>query len=294
MPGTVTHFKLGLLAIITIAGLFTVALMLGIRATRTETVTYHTYFDESVQGLSIGAQVKFRGVRIGSVERFDLAPDRRLVDVALSIDARAAERLHLTEAGPQLGAQLRGQGITGVRIVDIDFFDPDANPPPVLSFPPAAPYIPSRPSVLKSLEGQVDAVARRLPSFADRTASVLVKLDGVLDDVRTQQLARRVGRLVDELGGAVARFGHLERKAARALDKVTGVVAGFEGDHGLAASAQRATQSIEDVGRKAAGATDDLQQTLRDLSDAAQAVREFLETLERDPDMLLKGRRRDR
>ena len=38
------------------------------------------------------------------------------------------------------------------------------------------------------------------------------------------------------------------------------------------------------------GGVRELEDTLRDLGEAAQAIRDLAETLERDPDMLLKGR----
>ena len=45
-----------------------------------------------------------------------------------------------------------------------------------------------------------------------------------------------------------------------------------------------------DFGQNANGTVEQLEETLRDVGDAAQAIRDLAETLERDPDMLLKGR----
>jgi phospholipid/cholesterol/gamma-HCH transport system substrate-binding protein len=290
MPGTVTHFKLGLLAIVALVALFVVALGLGFRATRAKTLTYHTYVDESVQGLDVGAPVKYRGVRVGSVKSFGIAPDRRLVDIELSIDEHAVTQLGLATVAPGLRAQLRTQGITGVKIVDIDFFDPRTSPPPVLSFTPAPRYIPAQPSLFKDLEEQVRIAARQLSAMAERTGGTLAKIDGILDDVRGEHLAQRVGRVVDDMGGAVSRFRRLEQRTAPSIDKVASVLDQLDGEHGLIASARRATESFGDLGRTSTGATRSLQDTLQELGDAAQSVRDFFEALEREPDMLLKGR----
>ncbi|HUJ59407.1 MAG TPA: hypothetical protein VLX92_12970, partial [Kofleriaceae bacterium] len=58
---------------------------------------------------------------------------------------------------------------------------------------------------------------------------------------------------------------------------------------GLATSARRASDTIDEVGRRTLESTDDLARTLRELGDAARAVRTFVDELERDPDMLVKG-----
>ena len=44
-----------------------------------------TYFDESVQGLDVGAPLKMRGVTVGSVLEITLAPDQRLVEVSSKV-----------------------------------------------------------------------------------------------------------------------------------------------------------------------------------------------------------------
>jgi len=290
MANPSTHFKLGLLVIAATAAVLVVAFGFGVRTTHKATVTYHTYFDESVQGLDVGAPVKYRGVRIGNVKGIAIAPDRRRVDASLSLDGQAVHRLGLATAGPQLRAQLRTLGITGVKIVDIDFVDPAATPAPELSFPPADHYIPSRPSLFKDLEDNAKAVAQRLPEAADHATATLSKLDSLIDELRDQHLVQRVGRVADQMSDAVLAFQRLEHRTAPAIDKLTSVLDRLDGDRGLVASARRATDSISEVGRNAVGATNDLEQTIHDLGDAARSVREFLETLERDPDMLVKGR----
>ena len=67
MSAPSNHWKLGLFVVAGV-GLFLALLGgLGARGLRKETVTYTTYFDESVQGLDVGSPVKFRGVTIGNV-----------------------------------------------------------------------------------------------------------------------------------------------------------------------------------------------------------------------------------
>jgi paraquat-inducible protein B len=62
----------------------------------------------------------------------------------------------------------------------------------------------------------------------------------------------------------------------------------LDGNEGLFASVQRTSDSWSDVaGPRLGGNIDD---TGRDLREAAVAVRQLVEALQRDPDMLIKGK----
>ncbi|MBC7792629.1 MAG: MCE family protein, partial [Clostridia bacterium] len=48
---------------------------------------YTVRFDDDVSGLEVSAQVKYRGLRVGRVERVRLAPDDpRVIEVTLSLN----------------------------------------------------------------------------------------------------------------------------------------------------------------------------------------------------------------
>ena len=276
------------------------------RGVKTDTVSYHTYFDESVQGLEIGAPVKFRGVLIGTASDIRIAPDCRLVDVTLAIDRAEAERIHLADKNPSVRAQLGTQGITGVKLVDIDFFDPKANPPTQLSFAPAERYIPAKASLLTSVLDDLALLGERLPALIDVAVAALHKIETLVDDVHEARVPERVARVLDTANQSAEELGlllrHVDRaripeKTATAIDSLTaaiaradGVLQGIGGDAGLVMSTRRATDSIGDLGRSTVESTTDLDRTLRDLDEAALAIRQLAESVDRDPDMLLKGR----
>ncbi len=305
-----THFKLGLLALVATTAVAITGIALGLHALRSDTERYHTYFDESVQGLELGAPVKYRGVRIGNVAEVSIAPDRKHVDVVLALFTRDTARLGLAATLPELRAQLATQGVTGVKFVDIDFFDPATNPPPELPFPPADAYIPARSSLLKGLASDLEAVGQKLPALVDRADATLDKLGRAIDDIRDAQLADRIGRTADEGTQALADVRRLARhvdragleaktagaldRVARAADHLDAVIAKLDGTQGLVASAHRATDSLGDLGRATAGSSEELERTLRELGDAARAVRELAESIERDPSMLVAGRARSK
>lgn len=315
------HFKLGLFTLLTIAAAAVTAVVLGAETSKKETVKYHTYFNESVQGLNVGAPVTFRGVRIGTVSDIEIAPDHRQVDVTEELDVKDIRRMGLTEDGvtgiksketvrfvipPDLRAQLGSQGITGVKFVLIDFFEPEANPPPELGFEPHKNYIPAAASLFKNLEDSVVKAVDKFPELADSITSIANRVDMILSDIQSKEVPARAAATLDEAVGALKDLrkvlGNVDRsdmpgKASKALvnldqaiTKLHAVLDRVGGDKGLIASAHRATDAFGNAGDSANGAMHDLDDTLRDVGEAAQSIRDLAQALDKDPDMLLKGK----
>ncbi|HSQ65649.1 MAG TPA: MlaD family protein [Polyangiaceae bacterium] len=302
-----THFKLGLFTLLGLTAALVTAFVLGVRGTHTDTIDYHTYFDESVQGLDVGAPVKYRGVQIGSVADIAIAPDDKHVDVTMALNRERIQKLKVPfEPGtPRLRAQLNSQGITGVKFIDIDFFDPKAAPRPKLPFEHAKNYIPATPSLFKGLEDNLEAVGQRLPELVDVMTESLKKIDSLLGSVQDERIASRVAKILDGVDVTVADADRVLRhfdtagipnKTASALDdlsraiaNVNGMLERIGGDGGLVASTQRATESIGDLGRSTNTSAQMAGQTLKELDQAARSLRDLADSLERDPQMLLQG-----
>lgn len=290
------NFKLGVLAIVMVAGVLAIVFVFGTARFRSATIDYTTYFDESVQGLERGALVKYRGVHIGNVDSIGVAPDRKLIAVQIDINKDTAQRLQLAQRVATVRAQLVTQGITGVKLIDLELVDPAEWPPMTLTFEPPERYIPSRPSLLSRVGTKAETFADRLPELEDRAEAVLIKLEGLIDDVRQQGLP---AQLSDTLTDAKATSQELRRRTARtfgnldrAITKLQRILDQAGGNQGLVASARRATESLGDVGRSSLRSSQELERTLISVREAAQAIREFMDALEREPDMLIKGRAR--
>lgn len=306
MSAVTTHFKLGLWTLIAAAAALAIVFGLGVRATSRQTIAFHSYFNESVQGLDLGAPVKYRGVSVGSVQAIEIAPDHKLVDVTLGLNASDVQRVGLLGSPPGLFAQLEGQGITGVMLVDIDFFDPRTTPVPTLSFQPAAHYIPAAPSMIRGLEESLSTVANRLPALMDATVGALHTLAALLVQLGDEQVVVRLRKALDDADAAIGDLRGLLQSASRngIVDKATTAIEGLNvvvaklgdvmdrvnGESGLLASTRRATETLDQLGRKTSGSAAELERTLRDVGEAARAVRELAQDIDRDPDMLVKGR----
>jgi len=114
---------------------------------------YVSYFDESVQGITRGTEVRYQGVRVGRVEEVRISPDNKTVGVYMLINLR-------DDLTRKVVAQLRMTGITGMMFVNLEPRRPgDLDLSPKIRFATEFPVIPSRPSeVAQILTGVRDVV----------------------------------------------------------------------------------------------------------------------------------------
>jgi phospholipid/cholesterol/gamma-HCH transport system substrate-binding protein len=311
MSAPTNHWKLGLFVGGTVlVGLGALA-YLAARTLQRETVSYQSYFDEGVTGLEDGSPVSFRGVKIGSVSSIDVAPDRRHVEITYQLGVSALKRLGIASGEgkkikisvpPELRVQIGSTGFTGSKYLQIDFFDAAKHPPPELPFPVPENSIPSMPSTMDAVYRAVD----QLPDLAREAGKALEQVNQLLVEVRAGNLPNKAAATfsgvnrtlaiferkldqmkVSELSGgakaALTSFNVAMTKAHRLLDAM-------DGDRGLLASVQRASDSMGDVAAEAKGLGPGLEDTLADLRAAGVAIRALVDALERDPDMLVKGR----
>lgn len=291
MSAPTNHWKLGAFVL----GSFLVALaatvVLTAQTLQIQTVRYTSYFDEQVTGLEVGSPVSFRGVKIGNVSAIEVAPDRRHVEITYSLGVAVLRRLGLAGKGtglktritvpPELRVQIASTGLTGTKFLQIDFFDTGGAPPPVLPFPVPANTIPARPSTMKSLEDAAMRAFEEIPEMTRDLRGAVAKVNLFLDDLNRRGLPARAVSTLDGTDELVARLQGSLAKLDRALDRL-------EGKGGLLASVQRTSDALGDMAGP--GLVANMDETGRDVREAAVALRQLVEALERDPDMLLKGK----
>lgn len=318
MASRANYVKIGLFVILGLVGALGLAVALGAKSGHRDTVAIYTFFNESVQGLDVGAPVTFRGVRTGSVSGITIAPDHRMVEVRMDIDAGAMERLGIWPKGaikkglplppppPDLRAQLGSQGLTGVRFVAIDFFDPRTNPPPTLSFPVPAHYVPAATSLSKGLEDSVTKAMETITTLGDVTVSVMTRVDRMVGDLERRHAGDEAGKAIAEADTVLRELdrtakglnrSHVAETAGDTLDavrfageKLGKALEHLDGDNGLFAAAQRALVVVDGVGQNLTGGTQELYATLTEFREAAAAIRRLADELDREPDVLVKGR----
>lgn len=317
------QWKLGLFVLLGIALGLGVLIALGAGQLTKESTNYVAYFDESVQGLDVGSPVKFRGVTIGQVGTIDIAPDHRHVRVTCEIDVDDLTDLELNRPGdrtgllspPMLRAQLGSTGLTGVKFVLLDYFPNQRAGALPLPFETGPKVIPTIPSTLKMLEESVDKTADQLPALAAAMQTTLDKANLLLDhatgialQIEEEELPRRLSSTLanaDQTLREVQSQIHaidaprLSQKMEADLDALNqtllsanSVLVRVGQDQGLLANAEGAALQVREMIHNAHSLGPQLDGTLREVSVAARSIRRFADALERDPDMLLKGRSR--
>jgi len=295
---TTNHWKLGLFVVLGIVALIGVLFWLGAQRFRRESFAAVAFFDESVQGLDVGSPLKFRGVMVGTVANITIAPDHRHVQVTSDIYVDAVRSLGISNGAPDpksgqpfmpenLRVQLVAAGITGVRYLEVDFFEPDRYPPPPLPFSPPWNYIPSAPSTLRSLEQAALEFANRLPALGEQTTAALAEGRQTLGSFR---------RLSDELQGDNGQLARLVRQLDSAASTLEGTLR--ESQLGATTSALReASNSVAGAATGVSGGVGDVRDDLRDdllaLRETLDSIRALVESVDRDPSVLVRGRRTD-
>src|SRR5581483_6378131 len=228
MSAETKYFKLGAFVLAGLAAAVGAVVVLGAGTLLRKKVLAETYVDESVQGLDVGAPVKFRGVHVGRLEKIEFAAlqyaakDDRIVLVlafypetlkGFGADDPVAKLNELVEAG--LRIRLASAGLTGGLYLELENFDPKANPAPKITWQPANPYLPSVPStnvrimarvenVLGHVEKmRVDLISEKLVALLDSLDAVMKKVDPAVADVKAAAadadgLLRDLRRVVNE------------------------------------------------------------------------------------------------
>jgi paraquat-inducible protein B len=282
------HWKLGLFVLLAVGTALGTLFWLGARRFQRESFPAISYFDESVQGLDVGSPVKFRGVTVGTVSDITVAPDHRHVQVTADMYLDALVRLGLRTSAPKSGeefippnlrVQLASAGITGVRFIQTDFFDPERYPPPRLPFEPPWNYVPSTPSTLKNVEETAIEIMNRLPVLADHAKDMLADMKKTLGSI--DRFAADLGAADGSFNQALLGLRAAATRVDRALDEAK-----------LGATTASVRDTAASVGQAAAGVNDaeeELRGSLVALREALDSVRSLADSLERDPSVLLRG-----
>jgi len=272
------------------------------------------YFDSSVNGLRVGAAVKFKGVEVGSVDQIalNLTGARRTaanvsIPVVIELDAdkitkrgapfdivspRMMEGLVREGLRGQLGIE---SIVTGVLYVDLDFHP---GTPIKLVSDPRAPYpeIPTIPTPLEEVQARAARIVAELDEIDVRRLadSVTDAVDGVkrlVTSPKVQAAADGLDDAVKDLGAAAKSVRRLADDADRGVTPLAESLR--ESSRRAAAAldqAQATFRSLQALVGPGAPAGYELERALTEISAAAHAVAELADYLQRNPGAVVRGR----
>lgn len=276
------YFKLGLFIICATVLLLSILVFFGLGALNKDKIMMESYFDESVQGLDIGSPLKFKGVKIGSVQRirfvFNKYHDIKdvpfryvLVEMALDPDSAIAlkSREDLKEAiwsevENGLRVRIAPQGLTGTGYLEMDYVNPRTNKPLPISWTPEYYYVPSAPSTIARLEETFENFSKLLRKIDDAGVDVAVQnINALLVVMRDAVKDANVPGLSDNVNHLLADL----RKTNEHLNEIM--------------ASKDAREALKNLGQTLANlktGTENLPQTIADLRKLLREVNSLVST----------------
>lgn len=280
------------------------------------------YFSESVQGLAEGAQIKYKGAQIGTVDRIVILPQRKIIQVNMSVELDSFRdhngealfpdddsffRFLEQEIRAGLRCRLELAGITGLRYLEFDYFaPPGAEELPMRS--DGVFVMPSAPSalrdVVKSLNTSLERISKiQFEAISDKLVGNLNDLNKILasEDVRNSlshlnSMAVSMDKTAAVLSQVITeeRLRQLVDDLESSLADAKALTAALRKDAeksdlaGTAASVRKAADAVTNV-------VQDQSPEVRAAVDAwiraLDAFRELMDTLNQDPSAVIRGKR---
>jgi len=318
-PTSIGLFLIGAV-VIAIAG---TAMLAGNAWFRNKTV-FVSYFRESVNGLEVGAPVKFQGAPVGQVTKMVIQIDERDKTFQVPVEYEInITRLRTAMGGyvdlgelpvlerqiaNGLRAQLQMESIvSGMLYVELSYRK-DAKPPMREARGTLLPEIPTMPSLMAALGSDAGSIVGDVVQVLYKINEMLASINMKAINAAVVGSAQSVQRLVNapelqatmkelpamtaQLTRTMARVDSMAATANAAINPMTSDLKAATKEMNL--TLQALHKSINDTRglmSTDAGVGYELQDALGTVKDASNALRQFLNALEQNPDMLLRGKK---
>jgi phospholipid/cholesterol/gamma-HCH transport system substrate-binding protein len=288
-----------------------------------KTQQFVLYFDGSVNGLHIGAPVKFKGVEIGSVKdiklEMGLGNQVHKIPVIIEIDLKKVIRRGVTREKAMdpntirefvtqgLRGQLQTESlVTGVLYVALDWF-----PETPLNFvQPAGDHsqyeeIPTVPSELEQAHEALVRVVKKIDDidFKRLIDSLAKTSDGVgqlvsVNSPALKSILQSMDQAMPQLRGAISDFRKLTTTADHNIENVSGdlhqtLTAAQSAIDQIAATMKEAQTTIVSVRATVdpnSPTIYELTKSLREVSGAASSLRLLADSLDHNPQAVVLGK----
>lgn len=263
------------------------------------------YFNQSVRGLTVGAPVEFRGIKIGEVSSIALEFNRPNLafrtPVVLSIEPERifGRDLELTvEDGHAIlkdfiahglrGILKNGNLLTGQLLIDFDFYP--AEPVRKLTFEQGTPVLPTKQTELQEMTESVSTVLKKLEQIPFQQLSqdlhlTLQAMSKAVGQIPVQELSHDLRTTIQSTNNAMQHLATLSQTLdsqtmptiAKALEQLGVTLADLDASLGSDSPANY-----------------QLRQTMQEVSTAVRSLRGLTDYLERHPESLIYGKENEK
>lgn len=254
--------------------------------------TYHTFFKESVTGLDIGADVKYRGFAVGKVK--DIAIDKEditRIHVAMDVEEDAPVTADTV-------AVLKISGITGVAFVELDGSTNQS--PPLEPGEKGRLVIPSRISTMTM-------IFESIPQILDNISRVTSRIASVMNQENMDQMKAalaNVGKLTEALGENSGNISQALQDTQRAMaqlaetaETINGVAKSSEGDvkaalEKTALAMDQLTRLLEDTNAFSQDGYRETYSIMMEMKQTLREIRTLTDSIQQDPSKLIVPERK--
>jgi ABC-type transporter Mla subunit MlaD len=218
------YFKLGLFVIIASILGAVFLIVFGAGNFLKKELLAETCFNESVQGLNIGSEVKYKGIKIGTIKAIKSAAQvyktkSDYVLVVFSVEkgtflgqtGESAKERVLNAIHDGLTIQLAYKGLTGAAYLETDYSSVSSNHTPAISWSPENIYIPSHRSNIKQFADSINQILDNLTAINVKgitkdLESILNNLNSKLNNIDVEQILTLTSSLLKELKSTNAKL----------------------------------------------------------------------------------------
>ena len=280
------------------------------------------YFNDSLNGLSEGAPVKYRGVTVGSVKRVMVRFNQATNDYAMPVIIEIEEKLLRARFGDASGefftdrsmeerikagmrASLQSESmVTGVLYVGIDMA-PNPSPPVFHQLKPIYPELPTKPTQIQQLMQNLASLD--IKSIEKNLNALLTKLDTTVGGLQMAEINQGVTNLLTSINRLVTapditnalasikptldQYRELGAKLTSKVDPLADSVTNSLAEANRAlAQVRGAGENLRTLLAPDAPLRNDLDQALEQLAGAAQSISSLVDFLKQHPNALITGR----
>lgn len=272
-----------------------------------------TCFQESVQGLSVGSPVKYRGVPVGNVSKISIMMQEKVVWVTMEVEPRYFQGEEKStfikslkrEISHGLGCRLEFAGITGMKFIDFDYFRnsgddttvPDGYPGDSDSI-----FIPGVPSTFQDISKAVIKAMERLSKI--KLEEISAELETGLNSVNTLLADPAIKATIAKLNDAA---DHLEvatgiinstldgERLTKLLDAFENSLKSFSelsdaiNKTSVEMKLPESTKAIRDAANSITESRNSVQETFQKLNSTLDSIRIFFEYISDDPSSIIRG-----
>ncbi len=305
MSSKTSNFKIGLFVLIGLILVIITVILFGGGKFFKEKYTIETYFDQSVQGLDVGAALKFNGVQIGDVSeihfvfndyetnkqyvlvRANIYPDlvrrgggRRLADVHEDVGVFLNK---LVKKGLRL--ELASQGITGVAFLNMVYIEPDKFPAYDIEWKPEYPYIPSKP-------GTITIITEAIENLSEDVGSLINELRKSLKDANIAKIGQDLDKLIIDFNRTATNLNTIleSEEVGSSLKHLSSALANIDkSTTNLPQTLSELSKIMLNIKRLTLRQQQDIDNILQNIIATTQKLTEMLNTGKRQPSWMLFG-----